>query len=368
MIPGFVSDRRVGRLFLLFLLPLFIIILYTGCTGNEQSPKPRNIILMIGDGMGTSHIYAAMVASGGHLNLERCEYVGFQKTYSNNSDITDSGASGTAMATGIKTNNGAISVDPEGKPVKTILEYAEEKGLATGLLATSTITHATPAAFSAHNPDRGKYEEIALDITSAGIEVIMGGGRYHFNRREDELNLLDTLSAIGYFVGECLEDIPADHGGPVIILADTMALPPAARGRGDLLPEATEMAVGRLAGNLEGFFLMVEGSQIDWASHDNDTEYLVSETVDFDKAVGKALDFAEKDGETLVIITADHETGGFSILKGGPHNPEIKGAFASGKHTGVMVPVFAYGPGAEFFSGIYENTEIFEKMKALLEL
>ncbi len=345
-----------------------LLVLIAGCSPTERPAHPRNIILMIGDGMGTSHVYAGMMANGGHLNLERCEYIGFQKTYSSDSDITDSGASGTAIATGIKTRNGSIGVDENGNPVKSILELAEEEGLATGLLATSTISHATPASFAAHNADRGKYEEIAVDICRSGVDVIIGGGRNHFNKRTDGMNLLDTLVAKGYFVGRQLGEISPEHSGPIAILADTMALPPAVLGRDDLLAQATILAVDRLSRNPEGFFLMVEGSQIDWAGHANHTEYLITEVIDFDQAIGAAIDFAKKDGRTLVIVTADHETGGFSILKGGPGDPEVEGAFSSKGHTGVMVPVFAFGPGAENFTGIYENTGIFDKMKDLLGL
>jgi alkaline phosphatase len=348
---------------------VLLLLLLGGCTpGVKQVEKPRNIILMIGDGMGTNHIYAGMVANGMDLNLAACNYVGFQKTYSFNSDITDSGASATAMATGKKTRNGVISVGPDGKPLKTIVELAEERGLSTGLIATSTITHATPAAFAAHDTSRGNYEQIAEDLCRSGVDVIIGGGRYHFMRREDGLNLLDTLMAKGYFIGERIEDIPGSYGGPVAIFTDTMAMPSALEGRGDVLAASSAIAVNRLSKNPEGFFMMIEGSQIDWAAHANNTEGLVSEVLDFDRAIGKVLDFARKDGHTLVIVTADHETGGFTLLKGGPSDPVPEGAFSSDGHTGVMVPVFAFGPGAKEFSGIYENTGIFDRMRKLLEL
>jgi alkaline phosphatase len=170
----------------------------------------------------------------------------------------------------------------------------------------------------------------------------------------------------GYFSGQRIEDVPAGHDGPVIILTDSMAMPSIKKGRGDLLPRATGWAVTRLSTDPDGFFMMVEGSQIDWAAHGHDTEGIVSEVIDFDRAVGRALDFARADGETLVIITADHETGGFSILEGGPSSSHIQGSFTTKGHTGVMVPVFTYGPGAEEFTGVYENTEIFYKMKHLL--
>jgi len=362
------SDFAIGRLALIGVITISITISCSKDNSKSQVSKPGNIILMIGDGMGVTQVYAGLTANGGHLNLERCTYVGFQKTYSASSYITDSGASGTALATGTKTRNGAIAVDTNGQKLKTILEMAEEAGLSTGLIATSTITHATPASFVAHNPDRGKYEEIAMDFTGAGLDVIIGGGRNHFNQREDQLDLIAKLSEEGFQVSERIEQVNAAHQGPIAVFTDSLAMPPALNGRGDLLPRATELAIGRLSGNDKGFFLMVEGSQIDWAAHDNNTEYLVSEMIDFDEAIGKALDYASKNPETLVIVTADHETGAMAIEQGQMESGEVSGLFGSEGHTGVMVPVFAYGPGAEKFAGIYENTDIFEKMAGLLEL
>jgi alkaline phosphatase len=337
-------------------------------TDVSKAEKPGNIVLMIGDGMGVAQIYAGLTANGGRLNLESSQYVGFQKTHAANSYITDSGASGTAMATGKKTYNGAIAVDNQGNTIKTILEMAEEKGLSTGLISTSSITHATPASFVAHCPDRDKYEEIALDFIDAGLEVIIGGGRHHFNRREDGLDLLERLREDGYLVTDQIAGVEPGHDGPIAVFTDSIHMPPAARGREDLLPRATELALRRLSTSTKGFFLMVEAAQIDWAAHANHTEYMVSEMIDFDVTIGKAFDFARMDGETLVIITADHETGGLSIENGDIEAGEVTGKFRTDGHTGIMVPVFAYGPGAEKFAGIYDNTDIFEKMAGLLDL
>jgi alkaline phosphatase len=207
-----------------------------------------------------------------------------------------------------------------------------------------------------------------MEFVGAGLDVIIGGGRNHFNKREDNLDLIDKFSEEGFQVAERLEQVNAAHQGPVAVFTDSLAMPPALKGRGDLLPRATELAIGRLSRNEKGFFLMVEGSQIDWAGHDNDTDYLVSEMVDFDNAIGKALDFARNNPETLVLITADHETGAMAIEKGDMESGEVSGLYGSESHTGVMVPVFAYGPGAKSFAGIYENTDIFEKMAGLLGL
>ena len=355
----------------LLLIGLLFIGLSFSCKSDHpvsEVAKPKNVILMIGDGMGVTQVYAGLTANGGHLNLEECTYIGFQKTYSASSYTTDSGASATAIATGKKTRNGAIAVDTSGQRLKTILEMAEDAGQSTGLVATSTITHATPASFVAHNPDRGEYEEIAMDFVGAGLEVIIGGGRNHFNRREDNQDLIESLRQDGYQVTERIEQVDAQHAGPIAVFTDSMAMPPALRGRGDLLPRATELAIGRLAENEKGFFLMVEASQIDWAGHDNNTEYLVSEMIDFDKAIGTALDFAGNNSETLVIITGDHETGAMAIESGNMETGDVSGLYSSEGHTGVMVPVFAFGPGAENFAGIYENTDIFEKMAGLMEL
>jgi alkaline phosphatase len=362
------SNFSASRLAMIGVIIFSILISCIRDNTKSREPKPSSIILMIGDGMGVAQVYAGLTANGGHLNLERCTYVGFQKTHSASSYITDSGASATALSTGEKTRNGAIAVDTSGHPLKTIVEMAEQAGLSTGLVATSTITHATPAAFVAHNPDRGKYEEIATDFTRAGLEVIIGGGRNHFNKREDHLDLIERFRKEGYQVTQRIEQVEPAHQGPVAVFTDSLAMPPALGGRGDLLPKATELAIERLSRNQKGFFLMVEGSQIDWAGHDNNTEYLVSEVIDFDDAIGKALDFASKNPKTLVIITADHETGAMAIEQGDMESGDLSGLFGSDGHTGVMVPVFAYGPGAESFAGIYENTYIFEKMTDLLDL
>jgi alkaline phosphatase len=220
----------------------------------------------------------------------------------------------------------------------------------------------------AHNPDRGKYEEIAMDFMGAGLEVIIGGGRNHFNMREDKRDLIEELREDGYQIADRIEQLDPDFPGPIAVFTDSLSMPPAMRGRGDLLPRATDLAIRRLAENEKGFFLMVEASQIDWAGHDNNTEYLVSEMIDFDKAIGQALDFAGKNTETLVIITADHETGAMAIERGNMETGDVVGLYSSEGHTGVMVPVFAFGPGAESFAGIYENTDIFQKMAGLMEL
>lgn len=327
--------------------------------------KPKNIIFMIGDGMGLAQMYAGMTANHGHLNIERCTVTGLQKTFSASDYITDSAASGTAMATGTKTKNGTLGKDTTGRNVKTILEYARDHGLATGLVATSAITHATPAAFIAHVKSRNQYEDIARFFIRHGPDVFIGGGQDHFAKRKDGENLLDSLKARGYKVIFSMDSIARVTEGKLAGLTAPVHNPPVAEGRGNMLPEATATALNILSKDPDGFFIMVEGSQIDWGGHENNQDYVISEVLDFDKAVKEALDFAEKDGNTLVVITADHETGGMAINGGSIEKGRVEAAFTTKHHTAIMVPVYAFGPGAENFTGIFDNTDIFRKFMAL---
>ena len=330
-----------------------------------KNKKPKNIILLIGDGMGVSQVFSGLTANKGRLFLENCKYIGFSKTQSADNYITDSAAGGTALSAGVKTLNGAIGVDAQLKSVKTILEEASEKGLATGLVSTSAITHATPASFIAHQPSRSSYEDIAADFLKTDIDVFIGGGINHFTKRADGRNLVEELQNKGYQVETEMNKIKMVKKGK---LAGLTAGEHNGRmsERGDMLPVATETAINILSKNKKGFFLMIEGSQIDWGGHAGSTIYVVEDMLDFDRTIGQALEFAAKDKETLLIITADHETGGMAITDGNMEKGDVQAAFPTGGHTAVMVPVFSYGPGAEEFIGIMENTDIHTKMKKLL--
>ncbi len=332
---------------------------------NFKAAEPEKIILLIGDGMGISQIFAGLTANKGSLFLENCKYIGFSKTASSDNFITDSAAGGTALATGTKTYNGAIAVDPEKKPLVTILEEAEKNGLATGLVSTSAITHATPASFIAHEEDRSSYEEIAADFLDTDINVFIGGGYKHFAERKDGRNLIEELENKGYIVLRDMDQIKKIKRGK---LAGFIANehPGRLNERDNMLAAATATAIKILNKNEKGFFLMIEGSQIDWGGHANSTVYIVEDMLDFDRAVGEAVEFAAKDGKTLVIVTSDHETGGMAVLNGNFETGMVEGGFTTGGHTGLIVPVFAYGPGAGEFIGFMENTEINAKMKKLL--
>ncbi|MGC9373930.1 MAG: alkaline phosphatase [Bacteroidales bacterium] len=353
----------------IFVLSIFLVSCNNEVTKNNHTDKKaKNVILFIGDGMSITHIYAAMTVSETPLNMEKFKYTGLQKTYSASDYITDSGAAGTALATGNKTKNGLIGCDTLGTPFKSILKYAEENGLSTGLVATSSILHATPAAFIANNINRNNYQEIALDFLKTDIDIFIGGGKKNFEDRKDGLNLIDSLKSKNYQVATAIDDINLVDFQKFAVFTAEKHNPEYRNGRGDMLPKATEKAIEVLSQNENGFFMMVEGSQIDWGGHDNDIDYIITELLDFDRAIGKALEFAEKDGETLVIVTSDHETGGLTLVGGNINNKTIEVNFSTDYHTADMVPVFAYGPGAEEFIGIYENTDVFHKMMQTLGL
>jgi alkaline phosphatase len=348
----------------------FLLIILYACSGkddnialepikNPELQNGKNIILMIGDGMGLTQITGARTVNGGNLNILRCRSIGIQSTHAADKYVTDSGAAATAMACGEKANYYSVGVDTAGNALTSIVEIAEINQLSTGLITSSEITHATPAAFYAHQTDRYQYEAIALELVSKGVDFFLGGGWKYFSQRSDGLNLLDSLVARDYQVKDNLAFVSGNQKTAVLISEGTPLS--YLHGRGDILPDAVTVAVSRLSQNKRGFFLMVEGAQIDWAGEENDQDYLITEMLDFDRAVGRALDFAEADGNTLVVITGDHETGGYSLTDGNLSTHTVQGQFLTWLHTGTMVPVFAYGPGEEEFTGVYENTAFFYK-------
>jgi len=363
---------------------LFLLVaLVLSCTASRNSPaepevrKPTNIIFLIGDGMGLSAVSTGFYFGDQPSVFKRFQEIGLQQTSSASHKVTDSAASGTALASGTLTYNNAVGVDTAKVILQNIAELLASMGWSTGVVATSTITHATPASFYAHVPQRSMEEKIAEQLIASEIDFFAGGGRDKFNVRRDSADLLPVAIENGFIIDTTILPAPGSLNGDQKygFLLEGGSMPPMVEGRGDFLPEATVLAISHLSQNQEGFFLMVEGSQIDWAGHSNDAKYLIGEMLDFEKVIAAALDFAEKDGNTLVVVTADHETGGYAL---GPEVPKegqssysdyniIDPVFATGGHTATLIPVFAFGPGAEKFKGIYKNTEINHKMKALVE-
>ncbi|MDQ3016591.1 MAG: alkaline phosphatase [Bacteroidota bacterium] len=336
-----------------------------------QADKPDNIILVIGDGMGLAAISIAEYLHKPPSPLQKMKIVGLQKTHSVDNLETDSGAAGTAISCGVKTFNAAIGVGPDSVPVKTILEMARDAGYKTGFVVTSSVVHATPAAFYSHTGSRGSYEEIAKQLSISGIDVFVGGGeKYFYNRSIDQKNLIQSLKESHYEVIQHL-DPPGRFKLDKIPVYKKIACftafedpSRATMGRTYLTDLVLQAKKALEARSTKGYFLMIEASQIDWAAHANDQEWLALELQDAYAMLDQLQMSIQPDDKTLLIVTADHETGYISVK--GKRIPRLE--FNSKVHSSQMVPVFAEGPGADEFLGIYENTAIFEKMKFLLGL
>jgi alkaline phosphatase len=349
----------------------------TNFSQDYSAVQPPNVILLIGDGMGLSQMSSALYFGDTTPNFERFTTVGLSKTSSSSHKITDSAAGATAFSTGKKTFNGAIGVGPDSVAQQTILEYLAENNYRTGLIATSSITHATPASFYAHVDSRRKEFEIAEQLLNSPVDFMAGGGTRFFADRLDERNLLAYANGRNWNIDtnnlSAKPWQPDTHYG-YLLAKDGM--PRMLDGRGDFLTDATQLAFDYFQSQKAPFFLMVEGSQVDWGGHANNGDYLTTEMLDFDKAIGAALDFAQKEGNTIVIVTADHECGGFALVSEEVEVPfqgtqrdydSLRFSFTSGGHSATMVPVLAYGPNTEGFTGIYENIAIYEKLMALLK-
>jgi len=322
-----------------------------------------SVILMIGDGMGPGQVKAGSIhahGSDGKLVFQSFPVKGNLVTGSADNKVTDSAAAGTALATGKKTNNGMIAQSPEGNKLTTILELCRDDEKATGLIATSTITHATPASFAAHHATRKAEAELAVGMLESKPSLMFGGGAYYFSpksvetsKRKDERDLLAEAALAGYRVIDSKQEMDELRGGDEVLglFAD------GSLGWNDKEPTLAEMtgaALSVLDADEDGFFLMVEGSQIDWACHENKPDYFYSQMASFEEAVKIAFEFAKADGNVLLVVTADHETGGMSISD--EKGPVL--AWSTKGHTAARVPLYAYGPGSEKLGGERDNTDV----------
>jgi alkaline phosphatase len=335
---------------------------YTPSYLADGLKKPaKNVILLIGDGMGLAQIHAATIANHGDLNIGNIRNIGFSQTGAANSGNTDSAAGGSAFAIGEKTNNRYIGMTPDQRKRTNLVDTLAGYGIKSGIISVGDITDATPAVFYAHQPDRSLTQEIARDLLSSKAEIVIGSNQKSFFKNNDE-RLMEKLGSQGFKLSTTMAGFSAETQGKQLVLLADSATRPVKDGRGEVLRQALSHTLTLLSANRKGFFIMAEGAQIDYGGHANDLPYVVTELHDFDKAIAEALRFADQDGETLVIVTADHETGGLTLLDAEVENGSISATFSTNDHTNIMVPVFAYGPGADEFRGMYQNNELFHKI------
>jgi len=323
---------------------------------DQKKIAVENVILMIGDGNGLSQISAASLVNGGELTLTQLKSIGLIKTQSADDFNTDSAAAATAIAIGEKTKNRAIGLDAQYSLKKNITEILFQNGFVSGCITSDEITGATPASFYAHRRDRSEKNEILKELLESKLSLFVGGGASSFNLKDlrekfyliDDINELEKCNKdrVGHFISE--KDVPS---------VDV---------RGNILSKATAKGIHFLSNKQKPFFLMVEGAQIDSYGHENNFPKVIKEVIDFDLAIAEAIKFADHNKNTLVLITADHETSGLSILSGNLDNNRLEGSFASDDHTGIMVPIFAYGPYSQCFQGVYNNYDLFHKIIGLV--
>jgi len=321
-----------------------------------------NVIVLLGDGLGLGQITAAWYQQD-YLHLQDFPYSGLVLTQSSNRFVTESAAANTAMMTGSKTNYGFLGIDPFENTLETLYEYTKKQDYKTGIITTSYMADATLAALFSHRKDRHQYEDIILDFYHNYPDFAVAGGQKHFDQRNDGRNLLDSLSQKGVGIFYSLSQMTTIDKLPALGMMHESLPPYLSDGRKDFLYQSSQKALDLFAD--KPFFLFIEGAHIDKAGHDTNIQNQLKETLEFDKVAGLALEYAKEHENTLVVVLSDHESGALTLLSG--DNFEYTPNYAIDEHSGVMVPVFAYGPGAEEFTGIMDNTDIYFKIKDLID-
>ncbi|MDR4951403.1 alkaline phosphatase [Chryseobacterium sp. ES2] len=319
--------------------------------------KVKNVILLIPDGTSLPQYYAAFTANKGKLNVFNMKSTGLSKTNSSNAYITDSAPGSTAFATGVKTKNTFVGVDDMGKALAQIPDIIAEKGMMSGLISTGDVTDATPADFYAHSDNRNSSEPILKDFATSKTKILIGGPTSGLSQKN-----LQKFKEAKIDLYQDLKSVTKINNRTLII--DPLASQRISNGRGNWLADTFDLTLNDLKNNKKGFFMMVEASQTDGGGHSNNIEQLVTELLDFDYVVGKAMKFADENKETLVIVVGDHETGGLTLLDGSLEDGWVFGNFSTNDHTSIPSSVFAYGPNSKEFTGLFENTEIFNKILA----
>ena len=332
-----------------------------------EAQEVKNIIFLIGDGMGLASASMMQLENNYEPTIfDSADNIALQKTYSLDNRVTDSAASGTALATGFKTNNTMLGQLPDGTNPESLMELAADKGKATGLVVTTYLQHATPGAFYAHVPSRHEYATISEQLLASDIDIAIGGGMAFFKERYN--NHKKATKAITESGFTLVESLDADMSGERILalLADKEI-----ENRTGYLAKATAMAIEHLDNNDNGFVLMVEGSLIDGMGHGNDAKGQQGEMRDFMEAIEVAVAYAREHTDTLVVVTADHETGGLAIISGNADfnlsEQGVEYKWATGGHSGVMVPIYLYGTGAELINGVMENADLGKRLKELIQ-
>ena len=324
-------------------------------TAAPPPARPKNVILVIGDGMGVAHFTAARILRGADYRIGKMPVAGLVYTQVLNSIGPDSASTASAYATGSKVNYRAVSVDPDGKPLETVLEIAEKTGRSTGLVTTANFFDATPAAFAAHNPSRYETKAITSQMLASGAEIIVGGGAAKFDQESE-------AAAEGYAVIRSAETLLASGAKKILGVFPTQEREAAIPGLDPAV--VAKWAIDRLAADPDGFFLLLEHEGTDGASHANHTEDFIVAVKQFDVMAGVALDFAASHPDTLVLVTGDHETGSLQIQPENDRNLRL--IWGTKGHTGEMLPIFAVGPGSQQFEGALDNDEIGRRLKALV--
>ena len=384
---------RAVRILLSSVLVLFV--LQCCITKSGENLKPHNVIYLIGDGMGFGAVSSLLLSEDGETGFEMAPVIGLSETQSANNFVTDSPAGGTALATGTRTCNGFLGVGPDSVQLVSILQKAQAMGKKTGIVVNTTLTEATPGAFYAGVTSRSHSYKIAEQFTQSGVDVAVGAGLSAFINRPDSVDLTAVLIDKGYDVYLDWKSVLNTHSekfvgilemgdvhrrnkssnktagaadGAEVCLAAKLA---AEASDGDTtrfsqpteyLEKASIKAIEQLSKNApNGFFLMIESAIIDGYGHNNDSEGMIEEMQEFNRTLKALVEYVNEHPNTLLVVTADHETGGTGVgYKSHPVNePQgLKLNFSTKGHTGTVVPIFAYGAGAQEFAGIFQNREL----------
>lgn len=384
-------------------IALLAVLAVTSCSSAKDDPQVKNVIYLIGDGMGFGAVTSLLLTEDSVTGFEQAPVIGLNETCSANNYVTDSPAGGTALAAGVRTKNGYCGLDPEGNRMTTILHKAQAMGKKTGIVVNTTLTEATPAAFYAGVTSRRMTYEIAEQFTECGVDVAIGSGLDHFISRPDSLDLTATLIDKGYDVylnWSAVLNTPSDKfigilpmadvhrqesgrkeagaaAGHEVCLAARLASASEDAGASDLseptvyLQKASAKALETLSrDNDNGYFLMIESALIDGYGHNNDSEGMIAEMKEFDALLRQLVAYVDQHPETLLVVTADHETGGtwlnYTGYEVGGSSP-VAMSYSTRGHSGVVVPIFAYGEGAEAFAGVMKNTDIPKKIEQLMK-